>query len=75
VVSGQQHTCKRKEDRKKGKKQRKKEREKEMKKERERKRERKVTTCKGKGKGKVIPLQARCGPAVLEGGEWSAAHV
>ena len=46
----------RKEERKKG-------REKERKKERERKREWKVTTCKGKGK--VIPLQARCGP---EGG-------
>ena len=38
-------------------------REKERKKERDRKREWKVTTCKGKGK--VIPLQARCGP---EGG-------
>ena len=35
-------------------------RKKERKKERERKRERKVTTCKGKGK--VIPLQARRGP-------------
>ena len=35
-------------------------RKKERKKERERKRERKVTTCKGKGK--VIPLQTRCGP-------------
>ena len=40
----------------------KREREKERK-ERERKRERKLTTCKGKGK--MIPLQARCGP---EGG-------
>jgi len=47
----------RKEEREKGRK------EKERKKERGRKRERKVTTCKGKGK--VIPLQARCGP---EGG-------
>jgi len=48
---------KRKKERKKGsrkEKERKKKREK-----RERKRERKVTTCKGKGK--VIPLQARCG--------------
>jgi len=51
----------RKRERKEGK--RKKEREKERKKERERKRERKVTTCKGKDK--VIPLQAWCGP---EGG-------
>jgi len=46
-----------KEGRKKGRKD--KEREEERKKERERK----VTTCKGKSK--VIPLQARCGP---EGG-------
>ena len=52
----------RKEERKKGRKEKEK-REKERKKERERKREWKVTTCKGNGK--VIPLQARCGP---EGG-------
>jgi len=48
----------RKIERKEGK--RKKEIEKERKIERERKREKKVTTCKSKGK--VIPLQARCGP-------------
>ena len=48
----------RKKERKKGRKEKEK-----RKKERERKREKKVTTCKGKGK--VIPLQARCG---AEGG-------
>jgi len=56
-VSGQQHACNRKEGREKERKER------ERKEEGKRKKERKVTTCKGKGK--VIPLQARCGP---EGG-------
>jgi len=56
------HVKGRKKERKKGRKE--KERKRDRKDEGKRKkRERKVTTCKGKGK--VIPLQARCG---AEGG-------
>jgi len=59
-VTGQQHAGKRKEGREKGRKEKERKKERERKEEGKRKKERKVTTCKGKGK--VIPLQAQCGP-------------
>jgi len=33
-----------------------------------------IGICHAEYNGKVIPLQARCGPEALEGGEWSAAR-